>query len=224
MSLIRSVLVTPVLRNSSRVLFSMVNPVYKVAPVLNVPQVHLHTSRPSLKTFEPDYLDAAGPQVPVYPPINIQVKGYNFDVLESLQSWIHNLAENMGIEVEDAWATPAKTYTMTTFMEGGIRPKDNYDVILYERNVQVVGLRSVEAPLLVDSVRRALPEGVTLSLHEHVVEMAEERWIADPFIDSLRTELATSEEEKATEKAKKDATADAKAAKKRADLLKSLTE
>lgn len=177
-----------------------------------------------MKTFEPDYLDSAGPQIPVYPPLNIQVRGYNFDVLESLQSWIHNLAENMGIEVEEAWATPAKTYTMTTFLEGGTRPKDSYDVILYERNVQVTGLRSVDAPLLVDSVRRALPEGVTLAVHEHTVEMAEERWIADPFIDSLRTELAASEEEKAAEKAKKDASADMKAAKKRADLLKSLTE
>jgi hypothetical protein len=26
-----------------------------------------------LKTFEPDYLDAAGAKIPTYPPINIQV-------------------------------------------------------------------------------------------------------------------------------------------------------
>ena len=41
--------------------------------------------------------------------------GYNFDILESFQSYIHNLAENMGINVEGAWATPARTYQATTF-------------------------------------------------------------------------------------------------------------
>ena len=66
-------------------------------------------------TFEPEYLDSSGPVIPTYPPINIQIKGYNFDILESTQSYIHNLAENMGINVEKSWATPSKTYQMTTF-------------------------------------------------------------------------------------------------------------
>ena len=107
------------------------------------------TSIPCGGTFEPDYLDSSGPVIPTYPPLNIQIKGYNFSVLESLQSYIHNLAENMGIDVETAWATPAKTFQMTTFVEGGIRPKDTYNVNLYERNVQVVGMRSVDAPILI---------------------------------------------------------------------------
>ena len=95
---------------------------------------------------------------------------------------------------------------------------------LFERNVQVVGLRSVDAPILIDTIRTALPEGVILSVHEHTREMAEERWIADPFIDSLRTELDTAAEERAIEQIKKDATAEAKAAKKKAQLLKSLVD
>ena len=130
----------------------------------------------------------------------------------------------MGIDVETAWATPAKTFQMTTFIEGGTRPKDLYNVNLYERNVQVVGLRSVDAPVLIDTIRIALPEGVVLSVHEHTREMAEERWIADPFIDSLRTELDAADVEKEKEQIKKDATTEAKAARKKAELLKSLTD
>jgi large subunit ribosomal protein L48 len=38
------------------------------------------------------------------------MKGYNFDILESFQSYVHNLAENMGVDVEDAWATPARSF------------------------------------------------------------------------------------------------------------------
>ena len=104
-------------------------------------------------TFEPDYLDSSGPVVPTYPPINIQIKGYNFDVLESCQSYVHKLAENMGINVESAWATPAKTYSLNTFKEGGILVKDSYVLNLYERNVQLTGLRSIDAPILIDTIR-----------------------------------------------------------------------
>jgi hypothetical protein len=35
---------------------------------------YLGCSAGRLKTFEPDYLDSAGPQVPTYPPLNIQVQ------------------------------------------------------------------------------------------------------------------------------------------------------
>lgn len=201
---------------------SLVKNSVKLVPVINCSP--LHTSLCKSKTFEPDYLDSAGPEIPVYPPINIQIKGYNFDVLESFQSWIHNMSENMGITVSESWATPGKSYEMTTYLEGGTMAKSSFNVNMYERNVQVSEMRSVDAPLLLDTIRRALPEGVSLSLHEHAVEMAEERWIADPFIDSLRTELAAGQEEKEAEKIKREATAEAKATKKREFLLKSLTD
>ena len=39
----------------------------------------------------------------VYPLVNVQLKGHNFDILESYQSYVHNLAENMGIDVQDRY-------------------------------------------------------------------------------------------------------------------------
>ena len=70
--------------------------------------------------------------------------------------------------------------------------QDTYNLYLYERNVQVVGLRSIDAPILIDTIRTgqdtsyitfffhtrfvaALPEGVTLSVHGHTRDMEEER-------------------------------------------------
>ena len=38
------------------------------------------------------------------------MKGYDFGVLESYQSFVHNLAENMGVNVSNSWVTPAKSY------------------------------------------------------------------------------------------------------------------
>ena len=70
----------------------------------------------------------------------------------------------------------------------------------------------------------ALPEGVSLSVHEHTRELEEERWVADPFIDSLRSELDEKAEEKAAEKLKTEAKMEAKAQKKKEALLKSLRD
>jgi len=176
------------------------------------------------KTFEPDYLDSSVPEIPTYPPINIQMKGYNFDILESFQSYVHNLAENMGIDVEEAWVTPPTSYKISTFHEGGTRVKSDFSLNLYQRNVQVVNMRSLDAVILFDTIRAALPEGVQLSLHPHTQEHYEARFIPDPFINSIRSELAEGEERLEAAKAEKQAAASAKAAKKQALLLKSLQE
>eukprot|EP00088_Acartia_fossae_P055409 TRINITY_DN6427_c0_g1_i1.p1 TRINITY_DN6427_c0_g1~~TRINITY_DN6427_c0_g1_i1.p1 ORF type:complete len:225 (-),score=45.74 TRINITY_DN6427_c0_g1_i1:512-1186(-) len=176
------------------------------------------------KTFEPDYLDSAVPQVPCYPPINIQMKSYNFHLLESYQSFVHNLAENMGITVSEAWATPAVTSKITNFKEGSTLVATDFTLNLYERNVQVSNLRSIDAPILLDSIRAALPQSVQLSVHEHKIEMYEDRFIPDPFINTVRSELAEGEQRAAAElEAKQEASA-AKTAKKQAQLLKSIQD
>ena len=38
-------------------------------------RMSLSSTSARLGTFEPDYLDSSGPVIPVYPPINIQIKG-----------------------------------------------------------------------------------------------------------------------------------------------------
>ena len=83
------------------------------------------TSASCFKTFEPDYLDVSMKKFcicpflasfckkimlfqsvkyrpDVYPPMNIQIKGYNFDVLENYQGYLHNMTESIGIDVDDA--------------------------------------------------------------------------------------------------------------------------
>jgi len=196
----------------------------QVTELSNNVSAGIATSAWARKTFEPDYLDSAGPVIPTYPPLNIQMKAYNFDILESFQSYVHNLAENLGVDVESAWATPARTFRSNTYIEGGTRLRDENHLHLYERNVQVVGLRSIDAPILFDIIRTCLPEGVHLSIHEHKTEHYEERWIPDPFLDGIRTELKTDEEKKREESAKARVARDAKEAKKQENLLKTLEE
>lgn len=73
--------------------------------------------------YEPDYLEvkfflffrvclfeyiknnfnfqAIKPKYPLYPPITVQIRGYDFPVLESYQSWINKIADVMDFDVED---------------------------------------------------------------------------------------------------------------------------
>lgn len=51
--------------------------------------------------YEPEYLDMLKPDVPEYEEVNVQMKGYDFAILESFQKFVHNIANNMDIEVSD---------------------------------------------------------------------------------------------------------------------------
>ena len=65
------------------------------------------------------------------------MKGYDFEILESFQSYIHNLAENMGLDVSDAWATPATSWNAYTYDAESTTVKETYKLHLYERNIQI---------------------------------------------------------------------------------------
>jgi len=64
--------------------------------------------------------------------------GYNFEILESYQKYVHNLVDSLGIEVIDSWGTPCVSLSVNTFQEGGTRLKDNFKLNQFERNVQVI--------------------------------------------------------------------------------------
>lgn len=58
-------------------------------------------SRQYSSVYEPEYLDCLKPDIPEYEEVNVQIKGYDFAVLESFQKFVHVTAENMSIEVSD---------------------------------------------------------------------------------------------------------------------------
>lgn len=64
-------------------------------------KMHIPTVRPYGSVYEPDYLDMLQPEIPEYEELNVQMKGYDFAVLESFQKFVHTVAENMDLEVSD---------------------------------------------------------------------------------------------------------------------------
>ena len=45
--------------------------------------------------------------------------------------------ENIGIDVAEAWATPATTWQAFTYAEESTVVQDTYQLDLYERNIQI---------------------------------------------------------------------------------------
>jgi len=144
------------------------------------------------KTFEPDYLDAYVSDIPLASEkkLNVQMCGYDFTLLESYQSFVHNLCENMGVDVQECWATPSRSFDVKTYQEGGTVVKDTYSINMFERNVQIHSIRSIDLPMLIYLLRHTIPEGVRLSVHEHEEEHFEARFIPDPFIEGIKKEIA----------------------------------
>ncbi|XP_046388193.1 uncharacterized protein LOC124157498 isoform X2 [Ischnura elegans] len=134
------------------------------------------TSRRAVFTYEPEYL---------------QIKGYDFPVLESFQGFIHRTAENMGIEVEDSWATPAQKLLVKKLKHDSSVVDCEYGLTLYERNVQIVDLSSTLGAIFFDVLHEALPEGVKVRIHEHLDEHEEVRYVPDFELIQLKTELET---------------------------------
>merc|ERR1711862_968958 len=126
------------------------------------------------KFFEPDYLDLTSHLPDVYPLVNIQLKGYNFDILES-------------------WTTASETFLAKTYDPNSTIVRDSCKIDVYERNVQVTNMRSIDAPILIDILRRTIPEGVELNVHPHQEEHYEARFIPDPFINGIKKELSEME-------------------------------
>lgn len=51
--------------------------------------------------------------MPEYSLVNVQIKGYDFTVLEHYGKWIHNIALNMGIDIEDGWVDCLITFPVS---------------------------------------------------------------------------------------------------------------
>ena len=123
-----------------------------------------------------------------------------------------------------SWATPCRELEVKTYKVGGTNVRDIYEVSLYERNVQVENLSSLDAPLLIDLLRRTLPQGILLSVHPHLEEHFEARVIPDPLMQDLKKELGDIVEKKAEQIEAAAVKKKAKEAKRAESLLASLQE
>lgn len=157
--------------------------------------IHLSTTKqigvPTSSIYEPDYLHIGKSDVSSYEKLNIQLKGYDFPILEQYQKLVHTISDNLDIEVEDGWAVPPRHLTVVKYKPQGTVVDSEYKLKLYERNVQIVNVPSTTLSVLLEALYASIPQGVTLQIHEHKEEYEELRYVPDYDLMELKSQLET---------------------------------
>lgn len=83
-------------------------------------------------------------KVPLYDALNIQMRGYDYVVLENYQRLLHSLIKNMDIDVEDSWAVPAQELQIITYKPNSEILDSKYFLKNYERTIQVTDLSALQ--------------------------------------------------------------------------------
>ncbi|XP_023012954.1 mitochondrial ribosomal protein L48 [Leptinotarsa decemlineata] len=139
--------------------------------------------------YEPSYLEAMKPKTPLYDTINIQLRGYDYAILENYQKFIHNILKNMEVNVEDCWATPAQHMHISTYKPKSEVINAQYKLKIYERTVQITDVSSLQLPLVLRTVEASLPAGVSVEVRPHEEADEEVRYVPDKELHSLKQEL-----------------------------------
>lgn len=76
-------------------------------------------------------------KVPLYDTLNIQLRGHDFAVLENFQKFVHSIAKNADVDVEDCWGVPAQDIQVSTYKPNSEIVTNQYLLRNYERTVQI---------------------------------------------------------------------------------------
>ncbi|KAF2366541.1 Ribosomal protein S10 domain [Trinorchestia longiramus] len=162
--------------------------------IFNLETTSLGLPRISVQEFhsgsEPPYITNVERTAATYPLVNIQVKGYDFSVLQGYQAWAARVVQTMNLNISDAWASPCKKLEITRLMPKSSKVDDLFKLNIYERNVQVSNLPSPVLPILLEVLQAGLPEGVDLYVDHHSQEADQTRYVPNKELKELKQELA----------------------------------
>ncbi|XP_014218419.1 39S ribosomal protein L48, mitochondrial [Copidosoma floridanum] len=141
--------------------------------------------------YEPPYLEALKPKYPLYPLLNVQIRGYDYAILENFQSWVHKIAEAMDFDVEECYAFPHKEYKIIRYKPKSTVVEVEYTLKLYQRNIKMSNVTSVGLPIFIRICEAGLPEGTLFDIFEHTEEHENARYIPDKRLLDMQEELAS---------------------------------
>jgi len=153
------------------------------------PQVVMDmVTKSEVKFYDPPYLAREAP-FPSYDELNINLKGYDFTVLETYHNFIARLCRSLEVDVKDVYAMPARSFKVKTYQPFSSNLDKEYSLKMYHRVVRVKKLKSTTAPLLFEAIQLNLPEGVQLSVGEPSAEEDNFRYVPDLELKELKEQL-----------------------------------
>lgn len=147
--------------------------------------------------YEPPYLKKKEFEIPIYPVLNIQIKGYKYSLLESYQSFIHKIVKVFNITIDDSFAFPHKEFKIKKLKKNTTIIDAEYHLKIYERDMQISNVSSTICPIFIRILEATLPEGVSLSIHKYDPILKKKCLIPNKELLDLKIELQEMIEDKA---------------------------
>lgn len=140
------------------------------------------------RVYEPDYLDKLKPVIPQHDQINIKLVGYDFVVLERLQSLLHRYLKDMDIETE-GYAVRAESWHVQRFAPRSSTSVADFHLKQYQRVLQVSDVPSTKLGTVIELLQGLAPPGVTCTVNYHTEEDEKVRYIPDLEMKALQNQL-----------------------------------
>ncbi|BFZ07999.1 hypothetical protein BsWGS_11038 [Bradybaena similaris] len=132
--------------------------------------------------WEPNDLKTE-PDIPEFKELHIRMKGYDYPTLESYAKYVHRAVKVIFNLDCDAWASPAKSVQIRTFLPNSISVNQKYDLKVYDRTVSAENVPTTAVPILLQFIQKNCPPGVEVALKEP--DPAEEEYRYVPYYEVL---------------------------------------
>ncbi|CAC5422063.1 MRPL48 [Mytilus coruscus] len=146
----------------------------------------------SLGKWEPDGLNQP-PEIPEYDELNIQIKGYDFPVLESYTTYVNKLAKTLGIET-NSYPVPGKAAKVELFYPESEKVEHNYNLTKYERVVQIENVPSTLLPIFIDAMKLNAAPGIEVTIKKPDLVEEDDLYIPDEEMLAMRARVVELEE------------------------------
>ncbi|XP_030320719.1 39S ribosomal protein L48, mitochondrial [Calypte anna] len=125
-----------------------------------------------------------------YGDVNIQMTSYDMCLVEQFASYVHKLCNSLSIRVIESYAMPTKTNEVLYLEEKGSKMQLDAVLTTHQRVVQITGLSSTFAPILLEIIQSNQPEGVHLLMKEHTEADFKSRLKSRPELEELLAQMS----------------------------------
>ncbi|XP_064000139.1 large ribosomal subunit protein mL48 [Pogoniulus pusillus] len=124
-----------------------------------------------------------------YGDLNIQLTSHDLCQVELFAQYLHRLCNRLRLRVTESYAMPTKTEEVQFLEERGSKMRLDAVLTTHQRVVQVTGLSSTFAPILLDVIQSSQPEGVHLLVKEHTEADFKSRLKSRPELEELLAQM-----------------------------------
>ncbi|XP_051464757.1 39S ribosomal protein L48, mitochondrial isoform X1 [Apus apus] len=125
-----------------------------------------------------------------YGDVNIQMTSYDMCLVEHFARYVHKLCNRLRIRVNESYAMPTKTNELLYLEEKGSKMQLDAILTTHQRVVQISGLSSTFAPILLEIIQSNQPEGVHLLVKEHTEADFKSRLKSRPELEELLAQMS----------------------------------